>query len=302
MHVKAWINGQFVDWEKATVPILSHSFGRGSAIFEVLDIVPTGRGPAFFGLKEHMERLYRSAELVYMELPLSQGDLTAAVAVAARENAVRNGLCKIFAYYPAPELTIMPLDPRVDVAVFCADFDSLKFDREALSAPVAAGISPYRKLDPAAVPVHAKSAANYMNAFLAKLEASRRGFGEVLLLDTAGCIAEGATSNIFFVKKGTVVTPTLRNILAGVTRRAVMEACRSTGIPVEERDVRPEEIPGFDEAFYSGSVTVIEPVKSIEDMVFAGPCPGPVTVRVKNEMIRIRSGGAPEFSHWLTYF
>ncbi len=299
--MKAWINGDMVDWEKATVPILSHSFSRGSAVFEVLDIVKADRGAAYFGLNEHLDRFYNSAGEVFMTLPLTRCELTDALISTARENNIREGLCKFFAYYSLPELTIIPLNPRVDIAVFCTDFASLGLDPKEMSAPVSVALSPYRKPDPSSIPVHAKVTGNYVNAFLAQVEASRRGFGAALLLDPKGYIAEGAYSNIFFVKGGAVITPTLRNILSGITRMAVIEVCRAAGMAVEERDISPDEIPSFDEAFYSGSVSVIEPVKSIEKTVFTGPLPGPVTCSVKEEMLKLRRGGIDGMEHWLTF-
>jgi branched-chain amino acid aminotransferase len=298
--MKAWLNGQMVDWDKATVPLLSHSFSRGSAIFEVVDIVNTKNGPALFGLVEHIERFFGSASLTFMELPLPRRELTDAVIATAAENGVKNGTAKFFAYYPLVEFSVTPSNPQVDVAIFCLDYDLFGVRQDVLSAPVRAGISSFRKIHGGTVPVHAKVAGNYVNAFLAKMEVKKKGYDDVIMLDTAGFVAEGATSNVFFVAGDTVKTPTLASALPGVTRRALIEIIRDMGYTMIEADVRPEELLGFDEAFYSGSVVKVQPIASIDGKDLKRPCPGPVTCAVKERMNQAMHGEVDKYTKWLT--
>jgi len=173
--MNAWLNGEFVDWQQTDVSLLSHSFGRGSAIFEVLDIVPTESGPAYFGLSEHVERFFNSARYIGMDLPIDSETLTAELIRSAAENQVRSGACKFFAYYGGIEMRPVPADPKVDIAIFCIDYDLFQVKQEDLSKPVSVGIANLRKLDPATVPVQAKVAGNYVNPFLAKVEAIKEG-------------------------------------------------------------------------------------------------------------------------------
>jgi branched-chain amino acid aminotransferase len=298
--MKAWLNGKMVGWEETAIPLLSHSFSRGSAIFEVVDIVATDDGPAFFGLTEHIDRFFNSAALTFMELPVTKEELTSAVLSVAGENGVKNGAAKFFAYYPGIELTIIPTDPRVAIAVFCLDFDRLGVKRELLSAPVRAGISSFRKVHGETVPVHAKVVGNYVNAYLAKTEVKRRGYDDVIMLDTAGFVAEGATSNVFFVKGDEVKTPTLRSALPGITRHALIEIIRDMGHPMSETDITPGELGSFDEAFYSGSVVKVQPILEIEGKPLGRPCPGPVTCAVKERMNEAMGGRIDKYRKWLT--
>ena len=298
--MKAWLNGEFIDWDKANVSLLSHSFGRGSGIFEVTDIVPAEDGPAYFGLPQHIDRLFNTAEFSYMELPRDRDALIQAHIETARQNQVQEGAAKFFAYYPMIEFSVLPTNPQVDLALFCLDYQLFGVKQEMLSAPVSAGISSFRKIHPETVPVHAKVAGSYVNAFLAKKEVALKGYGDVIMLDTMGLVAEGATSNVFVVKDGRVLTPGLRSALPGITRTAVIEGLRDLGIPVQEADLKPQDLFDADEAFYSGSIVKIQPISSIEGRDLKNPCPGPVTESTAKKFNAILSGKDRLSAKWLT--
>lgn len=299
--MKAWVNGQFLAWNEVTVPILSHSFGRGSGIFEVLDIVPAERGPAYFGLTEHIDRFFNSARLVSMDIPLTKEDLAQALVETARVNNVREGFAKFFAYYPLVEFSLVPKNPKVDIAIFCTDFAFLNVTQDDYSAPVSVGISKLKKLHPETVPVQAKVVGNYVSSYLAKLEVIKRGYEDVIMVDTFGRVAEGGVCNIFFVKNREVKTPTLENTLSGITRKAVIEVVRDMGIPVEETHIRLEELAGFEEAFYTLSIGKIQPVKSVENKIWGNSCPGPITKSIMERMKAVYGGRIEKFEKWLTY-
>ncbi len=299
--MKVWINGEFKKLEDANVSLLSHSFGRGSAIFEFLDIVPANGGPAYFGLREHIDRLFGSAELVYMDIPMTKDKISDAFIETAKVNNISEGASKIFCYFPEIELTIIPSNPRVDVAIITLDHTFFDAKKEELSRPMAVGISKFRKLHPDTVPVHAKVVGNYINGYLAKMEVVKKGYDDVIILDTNGYVAEGATSNTFFVKDGKILTPRLDNTLSGITRMCVLEIAKDLGIPTQETDISPDELSGMDEAFYTGSFVKILPMKSIEGAKIGDKCPGPVTLNLTSAIKDIYSGKNKKFSKWLTY-
>ena len=298
--VKAWLNGEFVDWNRTDVPLLSHSFSRGSAVFEVIDIPATKDGPAFFGAQGHVDRFFNSAQLIDMDLPLWPAELTGALVAAARENRGQEGACKFFAYYGDIELRPVPASPRVDMAIFCFDHSAFNVKQSALSAPVTVGIATRRKLHPDTVPVHAKVTGNYVNPFLAKVEVMKRGYEDVVMLDTRGYVAEGATANTFFVKDGTVLTPRLDNALPGITRTVVLEMLADMSVGIEEKDILPEEITRCDEAFFTGSLIRIKPIRSVEGHGMAAGCPGPVTAQLMALMADVYRGENEKFARWLT--
>ena len=299
--MKAWINGEFVGWDEANVSLLSHSFGRGSAIFEVFDIVSAKNGPAFFGINEHIDRLIKSAELIYMNLPLSKEEIIEACKNTARENDIRNGATKMFAYYPGLEFYAYPKNTEVNIAIFCADFAVLDINPEKLSTPVDVGITSYRKYHPDTVPIHAKVTGNYVNPYLSLMEMKEKGYEDIINIDVFGHVAEGATSSVFTVKDGKIRTAKLENVLNGITRMAVIETAKDIAIPIEETDIKQKELFDIDEAFYAVSLLRVQPIKSIDGQLLGSACPGPVTEKIIEAMNELYSGKSKRSEKWVTY-
>jgi len=295
--ITTWIDGRFVDCTQATVPLLSHSFSRGSAVFEVMAVTSTPKGPAFFCLEEHLDRFLFSAGQTYMELPFSREAIREALMELARINCVTTGLAKFFAYYPGIEFGTTP-SGRVSVAVFCLNYASCGIAEPPAGASVSVGISSFRKLHPLTTDVHAKVAGNYVNGYLARMESRSRGFDEALMLDAGGLVAEGPTSNVFFVRGNDVETPTEENVLPGITRRVIMEVLGDMGLPEKQVHIRPGDIQRYDEAFFSGTAIPVLPIRSIEQKSFA--CPGHVTLSVRQKMEEVLRGESPRHETYLT--
>lgn len=293
-----FLNGAFVPWDKATVHIMSHSFGRGSAIFEVLGLHKTKAGPAVFRLDRHIERLFKSAELLDMEIPISREKLREAVLDTIRQNMLTNGLIKIIGFYPQISFEIIPPQKRLDISIFAVDPAQ---DLEGLNFPVEEGtticISKWRKLDPQTVPIEAKVAANYLNGMMARLEAKTRGFENVVMLDTQGFIAEGGTESIFLVKDNILMTPSLGTVLDSITRRSILSAAKTLGMETVEERLPPDLLLEASEIFLSGTPFKVLPVKRMEDRVIEGT-PGPLTRRLSTLMDEIITGRDERFRQW----
>jgi len=296
----AWLNGDFTDYRNVTVNLLSHSFSRGTAAFEVIDIVMTDKGPALFGLTEHIERLFNSAGLMYMDIPLSREDIEKGCIETARKNRVSEGCAKIFVYYPDIEFSAIPGHRNVDVAIFTADLSFLGLTREKLAMPARAGISSYRKMHPDIAPVQAKVSGNYVTPYLSLMEIREKGYDDVILPDMNGNLTEGATSSVFFIINGEIRTARLSSVLRGITRMAICDLINELKIPFREGEIRLEELEECEEAFYSGSMHHIQPIISIDGKDLGPECPGPVTGQIMNEMNRIYSGKNPKYLKWLT--
>ena len=299
--MKAWVNGEFVNWEDAKVSILSHGFSRGAAIFEVVDIVNAEKGPAFFGLEAHMNRFFNSADYMYMDLPLNVEEMIQACVDTAKENHVAYGAAKFFAYYSAIEFDVIPHDKKMDVAIFCVDFGQPQSKKLQLPEAVKVCVSSYRKSHPESVPIHAKATGNYVGGYLAKMEAREQGFDDVIFLDTMGFVAEAATANIFFVKDNRIQTPTLRSVLPGVNRMALLDILSDLPYDVKEMDVKPNDLFECDEAFFTSSVVKVMPIKSIDGVSIGNICPGPVTRAIAEKVSDVFGGRLKQFEHWLTY-
>jgi branched-chain amino acid aminotransferase len=294
-----FLNGQFVPWNEAKVHMMSHSFGRGSAIFEVMSLHESHAGPAVFRLDEHLHRLFRTAQLLDMEIPLSLETLHEAVLQAVKENGVKAGFIKIICFYPQVAFEILPPQKALDTAIFVVnpaeDLGGLRFPFEKGAT---ACISKWRKLDPETVPVEAKAAANYLNGMLARAEARERGFDQVIMLDTQGFIAEGGTESVFLVKEGRLMTPALGTVLASISRKAVLEIAPLLGVEAIEIRLRPERFYEADEVFFSGTPMKVLPVRRIEERTIE-ETPGPLTRKLLDLMAEIVSGRDRRFKSWL---
>jgi branched-chain amino acid aminotransferase len=294
-----YVNGEFVGWKDAQVHMMSHSFARGSTIFEVISFYETPSGPAVFRLKEHIERLVKSAAFLDMRLPLTSDAFFEAVAECVRRNRLKSGIVKIVGFYPQVALDVMPPEEALGIAVFAMDpgrdVAGLGFD---FGRGTTVGVSRWRKLDPQTVPIEAKAAANYLNGMVARLEARKRGFEDAVMLDTQGFIAEGATESIFLVKDGRLLTPSLGTVLDSITRRSVLEAGAFLGIDTREGRLPREMLFEADEIFFVNTPFKVMPVRRIEDREMP-PVPGPVERRLAEFFRRVVSGEEARFAHWL---
>lgn len=300
MH--AWINGTLTPLHNAKVSLLSHSFSRGTAIFEVLEIVTNKKGSALLGLHQHCERFFNSAKAIHIKVPYTENEIIDAIVTCAKANNVTNGLVKFFAYFDDDlELTIVPHSPKVSLAIFCIDYTTLNFNVEELSKPARAYIASYRKIDPVTVPVHAKVVGNYVNSYLAQMEAKQKGYTDAILVDTKGNIAEATTANIFFVRGQSIYTPTLRSIMPGITRMIVLDIAQHDDISAMECDIPVESIHHYSEAFFSGSVNNIQPIESIGDLTFK-PVPGAITQIIQDKVASLIAGNHPLSDKYLYYF
>ncbi len=294
-----YLNGEFVPWDQATVHMTSHSFSRGSAIFEVLSLHETDTAPVIFRLDEHIERFFRSAELLDMELPLSTEGICDAVSTTVKRNGVREGLIKIMGYYPQIALEIFPPQKALSVAVFVI---APAEDLGGLKMPLQEGtrlcISRWRKLDPQTVPIEAKAAANYLNGMMARKDAQSRGFDMAVMLDTQGFVAEGATESVFLVKNGLLMTPSVGTVLKSITRKSVIQAVKMSGMDIRQGRLSPDLLLQADEIFLSSTPMKIVPVRQLEKHVLK-EAPGPMTLTLAKLLGDIVAGRDERFREWL---
>ena len=293
-ELQVWLNGEMIPRRDATVPILSHGFSRGSAIFDVLGVHPGPNGPVAFRLDDHLKRLMKSAELLHMELAYSTEDIIDAVKATVKANSIGRGIIKILAFWGDEAITELVLDASLDVAVFAIpESEELVLDKQnAISACVAR----WRKLHPETVPVGAKACANYVNGYMARKDAVSRGFDIGIMLGTDGFLAEGSTESVFIVKDGVLMTPPVGRVLSSITRLSVLEAVPQIGIPVVERPITADELFAADEIFTVHTGTKVEPVARFEDRQLEAP--GPVTARVMKLIDDIMQFKDDRFKNW----
>lgn len=294
-----YLGGEFCSWEEANVHIMSHSFGRGSAIFEVIGFHQTQAGPAVFRLDEYVSRFFRSASLLEMELSLTQAELQEAILQTVKRSGLGSGLIKLFGFYPDISFAILPPQKRIRVAVFVFTHEeALGRGRGSANHSVTACVSKWRRLDPDTVPIEAKVAANYVNGMVARQESRTRGFDYAIMLDTQGFIAEGGTESLFLVREGGLLTPTLGTILHSITRKSLLEVAETMGIKTFAGRLNQGALEEADEVFFSGTSAKLLPVSRVESRSLSGS-PGPVTSKLSARIEEITAGRDSEFRKWL---
>ena len=292
-----WMNGQLVSGDRATVPILSHGFSRGSAIFESFGVHDSPQGPASYRMDEHLKRLRRSADLLGMEMAYDEAQIADAVAETVHANGIGRGLIKVMAYWGEEAIVQMVPDGPLDVAVFAIpNGGELHLDD---ASAISACLSKWRKLHPETVAVEAKATGNYLSGYLARKEARDRGFDIGILLSTDGFLAEGSTESVFLVRDGAVLTPPLGRILTGISRMSVLEMADAAGVPAREEVLRGEDLFTADEIFTAHSGVKVHPVGRFEDRDL--PAPGPVTAKLLEVVENTLSFSDDRFRHFFQF-
>ena len=294
-----YLGGRYCRWDEANVHIMSHSFGRGSARFEVISFHDTPAGPAVFRLDEHVSRFLRSAELLGMEPPLTPVELHEAILETVGQSGLAAGLVKVFGFFPAVSSGVLPPAEPFQVAVFAYSPDETPNGKgEQPGASATACVSSWRRLDPQTVPIEAKVAANYVNGMVARREARTRGFDFAVLLDTQGFLAEGATESLFLVRGGCLMTPSLGTVLQSITRKSLLAVAEAMGIETVTGRLSPALLEDAEELFLSSSSARVLPIRQMEGRVLAG-VPGEVTRRLGERIGAIAAGRDERFRGWL---
>lgn len=301
-----WLDGDIVPWAEATVHVLSHSFQRGTLVFDYLSVHETNRGAALFRLIEHLERLRASCDLVGLRLDQDLDDLAAAVRKTVRANPGGHSV-KISAYLPSVEVELVPQDDRVSVAIAVYDVleDIVKANpgefefRRQISLLIEEGQRNRR--DDILAP-QAKGASNYGPTMLAKMNARRAGYDDVLLLSEDGSLAETPTTNLFLVDRaGVLRTPEERRVLHGVTRASLIELARAEGFQCVEGTLFPEDLLGASEAFLSTTSVGVWPVVSVNGAPVGEGGAGPMSLHLRAALKKIWAGEDARFEHWLDF-
>ncbi len=294
--LKVWRSGEIINWREANVHLMSHGFSRASAIFDVFGIHPTDMGLMAFRMDKHFERLFRTAQLLGMEMKYSEEELKKAVTDIVHANNIRRGLIKILAYFSEEAVINLVLDSKLDVAIFGIPEDE-ELGLDSIK-PISVCFSSWRKIHPSTVPVEAKACSNYLNGMLARRDAVKRGFDVGILLTVDGYVAEGSIESFFMVKNGILYTSKTGNILRSITRMSVMDVAKSLGIEVVEKDIMPVEFMEADEIFASHTGAKIQPVNKIEYRIIEN-YPGDVTKKLLRTMDNILHLKYDRFKDWM---
>jgi branched-chain amino acid aminotransferase len=298
---KIWMNGTLVPWDDAKVHVGTHALHYGSCVFEGVRCYATPKGSAVFRLDAHLKRMYNSAKIYRMPIPIPIEAVTRGVLDLIRVNGLAACYVRPFAFRGYGALGVNPLPCPVDVVVMLWEWGQY-LGAEALEAGVDVCVASWTRMAPNTLPAMAKVAANYMNSQLIKLEAMQNGYAEGIALDTDGYISEGSGENIFVVQNGTLFTPPLvSSVLPGITRDAVITLARRQGIPVTEQRLPRELLYIADEVFFTGTAAEITPVRSVDRVAVGRGARGPLTEALQRAFFDVVQCRVPDEFGWLTF-
>ena len=294
-----WMNGAFVPWDEAKIHVLTHGLHYGTGVFEGVRCYDTEIGPAVFRHQDHIDRLYRSAELYYMPLPYEPEQIRQATLDLIARNGLRSCYIRPLAFRGYGVMGLFPLEAPVDVTIAAWEWGAY-LGEEGKRDGIRAKVSSWRRISPDSLIPQAKASGQYLNSVLAKIESHKAGYEEAILLDDRGKVCEGTGENIYVVRDGTINTPALTSsILDGINRRTAITIARDLGFDVVERDIDRAELYLADEVFVTGTAAELTPVREIDDHAIGGGRPGEITRAVQTAFEDALHGRTERYREWL---
>ena len=270
--MEIYIDGKYYDKADAKVSVFDHGLLYGDGVFEGIRIY-NGK---VFRIKEHIERLYESAKAIILEIPMTKEEMKAAVEDAVKVNERKDGYIRLVITRGEGSLGLDPAScKKATVIIIVSDIQL--YPKEYYEKGIALVTVTSRRIPSECLDPRIKS-LNYLNNIMAKLEAKQAGCLEAVMLNTQGFVAECTADNIFIVKEGRLLTPSVyHGALEGITRQTVMEIAEKIGIKSEETTLAPYDLYTADECFLTGTGAEIVPVVKIDGRVIGSGVPGKVT-------------------------
>jgi len=294
---KIWMDGDYVDWDQATVHVLTPSLHYGWGVFEGIRAYETPNGSAVFRLTDHMKRLFRSAKIYHMDPPVSLEGAVKVTKDLVAMNGVRTCYIRPIVYLGYGEIGLNPLTSPVRMAIACWPWGAY-LGEDSFEVGVRVKVSSWRRLDPNIIPPAAKATGQYLNSSLAKAEAVKAGYDEGILLNPNGHVTDGSGENLFIVRDGTLITPPpSAGCLEGITRASILQIAANEGIPVREANLVRTDLYLADEAFFTGTAAEVVPIREVDDRVLGDP--GPITRRVQEVFSAATRGQDARYKDWL---
>jgi branched-chain amino acid aminotransferase len=294
-----WMNGELVAWEDAKVHVLTHALHYGTGVFEGIRAYDTPRGTAIFRNADHIDRLFRSAGMYLMDIPYTREELRAAMHETIVRNNLRSCYVRPLVFRGAGPMGLYPLDCPVDVTIAVWEWGAY-LGEEGKQRGVRGKVASFRRISSDAVIPAAKATGQYVNSVLAKIEVSKAGYEEAILLDGRGMVCEGSGENLFFVKDGVISTPGFgSDILGGISRASVITIARDLGYEVLERDIARAELYLADEIFMTGTAAELTPLREIDDRPVGAGEPGEITRTIQREVEDALHGRSERYAEWL---
>ena len=294
-------NGRLVPFKDAKVHVLTHALHYSTAVFEGIRCYDTPNGPAIFRLSEHVDRFFNSSKLYGMKIRFTKKQIIDAIIKTVKASGLKECYIRPIAYYGYGTMGLTPTLNKVDVSISCWEW-KMGESKAGKFSGANCKVSKWIRIDSKSQPMQAKSAANYSNAALARVEALKNGYDEAIMLNSNGKVAEGSAENIFIIKNGIIKTPPLNaDILNGITRDSVIRLIRSNRIKLIEKNITVKELLNADEVFMTGTAAEVKSVAKINKVRIGNGKIGNITKILQESFMDVVMGEDQRFVSWLRY-
>ncbi len=295
-----WMDGEMVDWRDAKVHVLTHTLHYGMGVFEGIRAYKAEGGTAIFRLKEHTDRLFRSAHIMDMEIPWGKDVINEATRAAVRENGLESAYIRPMVFYGSEGMGLRADNLKVHVSIAAWEWGAY-LGEENMQRGIRIKTSSFTRHHVNITMCKAKANGHYINSMLALNEALKDGYDEALLLDVDGFVAEGSGENLFVVRNGVIYTPELTSALDGITRQVLMALAGKIGVEVREKRITRDEVYTADEAFFTGTAAEVTPIRELDNRAIGNGSRGPITEQLQTMYFDLVHGRLDGYEDWLDY-
>ena len=294
-----WLDGELIPWRDAKVHVLTHTLHYGMGVFEGVRAYKSDTmGTSIFRLQEHTDRLFRSAHIMRMKMPVTKDVVNEAHKMVVRENGLAEAYLRPMAFYGSEGMGLRADNLKVHVMVAAWHWPSY-MSPEARDQGIRIRTSSYTRHHVNISMCKAKANGHYINSLLALQEALDSGCEEALLLDAEGYVAEGSGENFFLVRDGIIYTPELTSCLDGITRNTIFQLAADCGYTIKEKRITRDEVYIADEAFFTGTAAEVLPIRKLDGRIIGEGRRGPITTRLQDLYFKSVRGELPEHTNWL---
>jgi len=295
-----WLDGEWVPWREAKVHVLTHTLHYGCGVFEGVRAYNAEKGTAIFRLRDHTDRLFRSAHIMQMKMPYGKDELDGVQLEAVSRNGLSCAYLRPMVFFGAEGMGLHAANLQVHVMVGAWEWGSY-LGAENMEKGIRIHTSSYTRNHVNSQMCKAKANGNYINSILAVREAVAAGYDEALLLDHEGYVAEGSGENIFIIRKGVLYTPDLTSALEGITRETLITIAEEQGLRVVEKRITRDEVYVADEAFFTGTAAEVTPIRELDGRTIGEGTRGPITTRLQALYFDYVHGRIDGHADWLSY-
>jgi branched-chain amino acid aminotransferase len=296
---KIWMDGKLVGWDDAKIHVLTHTLHYGLGAFEGIRCYKTEKGSAIFRLDEHVDRLFKSAEIFLLDIPFSRAEIKKAIISTVKANKLKECYIRPLVYIGYGAMGLYPKGNPINVSIAAWPWGAYLGD-EGLEKGIKIKVSSFTRHHVNSAMTRAKVCGYYVNSQIAKKEAISCGYDEALLLDAEGYVSEGSGENIFIVRNNEIKTTPLTSILEGITRDSIIQIAKDLKIPLREERFTRDEVYIADEAFFTGTAAEVTPIREVDGRKIGPGKRGKITEKLQKIFFDVVKGKNRKYDSWLT--